>query len=78
MEKINRMAENLGVDEMWKAAREYLEKHGAFPADVGGPGEAEGAAASSLEVAGEAQGEGQSQSQSEASRWMSDALPAAT
>ncbi len=33
MEKINRMADNLGVDEMWNAAREYLKKHGMFPAD---------------------------------------------
>ena len=40
MEKINRMADNLGVDAMWKAARDYLEKHGSFPADPGGPEEA--------------------------------------
>jgi hypothetical protein len=40
MEKINRMADNLGVDEMWNAAREYLKKHGALPADE--PGEADG------------------------------------
>ena len=33
MEKINRVAANLGVDEMWNAAREYLKKHGRFPAD---------------------------------------------
>ena len=32
MEKINRMAANLGVDETWNAAREYLKKHGRFPA----------------------------------------------
>ena len=65
MEKINRMADNLGVDEMWKAARDYLEKHGAFPADAGGPDEAE--------AAGDPAGppEPQPESQSEASRWMS-------
>jgi hypothetical protein len=40
MEKINRIADNLGVDEMWNAAREYLKKHGGFPPDE--PGEAEG------------------------------------
>jgi hypothetical protein len=39
MAKINRMADNLGVDEMWNAAREYLKKHGGFPPDE--PGEAE-------------------------------------
>jgi hypothetical protein len=39
MEKINRMADNLGVDEMWNAAREYLKKHGGIPPDE--PGEAE-------------------------------------
>ena len=33
MEKINRIADNLGVDEMWNAAREYLKKHGASPVD---------------------------------------------
>ena len=33
MEKINRVAANLGVDETWNAAREYLKKHGRFPAD---------------------------------------------
>ncbi len=32
MEKINRIADNLGVDETWSAAREYLMKHGMFPA----------------------------------------------
>jgi transcriptional regulator with XRE-family HTH domain len=31
MEKINRIADNLGVDETWNAARDYLKKHGAFP-----------------------------------------------
>jgi hypothetical protein len=65
MEKINRMADNLGVDEMWKAAREYLKKHGAFPADADGQGEAE--------AAGDPAGvpEEQPEGQSEASRWMS-------
>ena len=40
MEKINRIADNLGVDEMWNAAREYLKKHGRFPADPAALGEA--------------------------------------
>ena len=73
LEKINRMAENLGVDEvMWKAGREHLIKIGQIPPDE--PGEAKGEEAdgpSPPEVAGEAQGQGQGQSQSEASRWMS-------
>jgi len=80
MEKINRMAENLGVDAMWKAAREHLIKIGEIPPDE--PGEAKGEEADSAsppEIAGEAQGQGQSQGQgqgpsqgqSEASRWMS-------
>ena len=65
MEKINRMADNLGVDEMWKALREYLKTHGASPADAGGPGEAE--------AAGDPVGlpEPQPEGQSEASQWMS-------
>ena len=65
MEKINLMADNLGVDAMWKAARDYLEKHGSFPADPGAPGEAE--------AVGDPAGppEPQPESQSEASRWMS-------
>jgi hypothetical protein len=33
MEKINRMADKLGVDEMWNAARENLKKQGGFPDD---------------------------------------------
>ena len=43
MERINRMAENLGVDEvMWNAAREHLKKIGEIPAgrgdrNAGGP-----------------------------------------
>jgi hypothetical protein len=42
MERINRMAENLGVDEvMWNAAREHLKMIGEIPADE--TGEAEGA-----------------------------------
>jgi len=32
MAKINRIAANLGVDETWEAARDYLVKHGRFPA----------------------------------------------
>jgi hypothetical protein len=32
MERINRMAENLGIDEvMWAAGREHLKKTGQFP-----------------------------------------------
>ena len=69
LQKINRMAENLGVDKvMWKAAHEHLIKIGEIPPDE--PGEAKGEeadAASPPEVAGEAQGQGQS----EASQWMS-------
>jgi predicted transcriptional regulator len=42
MEKINRLVENLGVDETWNAAREYLKKHGYFPADPRELFEAEG------------------------------------
>ena len=41
MEKINRVAANLGVDETWNAAREYLKKHGRFPADPDALSEAE-------------------------------------
>jgi len=56
LEKINRMAENLGVDEvMWKAGREHLIKIGQIPPDE--PGEAKGEEAThpaSPEVAGEA------------------------
>jgi len=71
LEKINRMAENLGVDEvMWKAGREHLIKIGQIPPDEPGEAKGEGAdGASPPEVAGEAQGQGQGQS--EASRWMS-------
>ena len=63
MAKINRMADNLGVDEMWNAAREYLKKHGGFPPDE--PGEAE--------AVGEPAGldEEQQESQGEAIQWMS-------
>ena len=69
LQKINRMAESLGVDEvMWKAAREHLIKIGEIPPDEPGEAKAEEADAATLpEVAGEAQGQGQS----EASQWMS-------
>ena len=64
MERINRMAENLGIDEvMWAAGREHLKKVGAIPADE--PGEAEGAEAPA--GSGEAQPEGPS----EPTQWMS-------
>jgi hypothetical protein len=64
MEKINRMAENLGVDEvMWNAAREHLKKIGELPADE--PGEAEAVA----DPAGA--GEEQQEGQGEAIQWMS-------
>jgi hypothetical protein len=47
MEKINRMAENYGVDEvMWKAASEHLQKIGVIP-----PGEAEEQGAVSVALA---------------------------
>jgi hypothetical protein len=65
MGKINRMADNLGVDEMWNAAREYLKKHGAFPADPDAPGEAEALD----DPAGFAKE--QQDSQGEATQWMS-------
>jgi hypothetical protein len=63
-EKINRIASNLGVDEMWEAAREYLKKHGSFPADPDQLGEAE--------AAGDPAGlpEPQPEGQGEASQWM--------
>ena len=69
LQKINRIAENLGVDEvMWKAAREHLIKIGQIPPDEPAEAKAEETDASSPpEVAGEGQGQGQS----EASRWMS-------
>ena len=66
MAKINRMAANLGVDEMWNAAREYLKKHGGFPLAAGEPGEAEAVD----DPAGVAEEE-QPESQTEASQWMS-------
>ena len=41
MDRINRMANNLGIDEvMWAAGREHLKKIGEIPADD--PGEVEG------------------------------------
>ncbi|MGC2785727.1 MAG: hypothetical protein WA397_18240 [Roseiarcus sp.] len=66
MERINRMADNLGVDETWNAAREYLKKHGAFPIPAGEPSEAE--------AVGDPEGpteEQQPEGQGEASEWMS-------
>ena len=65
MEKINRMADNLGVDEMWNAAREYLKKHGAFPADPDAPGEAEALDDPACLT------DEQPESQNEATQWMS-------
>jgi transcriptional regulator with XRE-family HTH domain len=61
MERINRMAENLGIDEA--AGREHLKKTGQIPADE--PGEAEGpeAPAGSNEV--------QPEGPSEPAQWMS-------
>jgi len=69
LQKINRMAENLGVDEVvWKAVREHLISIGQIPPDEPGGAKGEEADAASLpEVAGETRGQGQS----EASRWMS-------
>ena len=58
LDKINRVAENLGIDEvMWKAGREHLKKTGQIPADE--PDEAEGQGADlggSPEVGAEANG----------------------
>jgi uncharacterized protein YerC len=65
MEKINRMADNLGVDEMWTAAFEYLKKHSSFPADADAPGQAEAVGDPTDLI------EGQQNSQGEASQWMS-------
>ena len=54
-QKINRMAENLGMDEaMWQAVRERAKAIREAPPDGLGEAEAEGAAdAASPEVAGE-------------------------
>jgi hypothetical protein len=57
MERVNRIADNLGVDETWNAAREYLKKHGVFPAHPDELREAEGQgadAANSSDFLGEA------------------------
>ena len=56
LEKLNRMAENLGVDEvMRKAVREHLKSIGVIPADEADEAEGEaGADAPSPEIAGEA------------------------
>ena len=40
LDEINRIADNLGVDEVMAAAREHLKKIGEIPGDE--PGEAEG------------------------------------
>ena len=40
LDEINRIADNLGVDEVMAAAREHLKKIGEIPDDE--PGEAEG------------------------------------
>jgi hypothetical protein len=64
MERINRMAENLGIDEvMWAAGREHLKKTGQIPADE--PGEAEGAETPA------GSDEGQPEGPSEPAAWMS-------
>ena len=63
MEKINRMADNLGATDMWTAAREYLQKHGAFPWDE--PGEAGAAIEAPAGLT-----EDEPESQSEAAAWM--------
>jgi predicted transcriptional regulator len=58
MQKINRMAENFGIDEvMWKAGREHLKKIGQIPSDEPDEAEGQGAGADfarSPEVAAEA------------------------
>ena len=56
MDRINRMANNLGIDEfMWAAGREHLKKIGEIPADDPGEVEGEGAdPARSPEFMGEA------------------------
>jgi hypothetical protein len=74
MKRVNQIADNLGVDETWNAAREYLKKHGRFPAD---PNELSADEAvgelSEAEAVGElgvAEAEDQPDSQDEASQWM--------
>jgi hypothetical protein len=64
MDKINRVANNLGIDEvMWAAAQEHLKKTGQIPADDPSEGEAVGdPAAEPDEHPGD---------QDEASQWMS-------
>jgi hypothetical protein len=64
MDKINRIAENLGIDEvMWAAGREHLKKIGEIPPDEPGEGEAVGDPA--------AQADEHPADQGEASQWMS-------
>ncbi len=63
MEKLSRVADNLGATEMWRKAREYLKKHGAFPWDE--PGEAEAIEAPAGVI------EDEPESQSEAAAWTS-------
>jgi predicted transcriptional regulator len=75
MDKINRMAENFGIDEvMWAAGREHLKKLGEI---VDEPGEADAAEApgspgetSAVEASTGSGGE-QQEGQSEAANWMS-------
>ena len=80
MEKINRSLANLGVDdELWKAARDYLAKHGRFPAHPDQLREAE-PPEDPAGLAGEA-GEDPSAAapdgRSEAAQWMSIRGPGA-
>jgi hypothetical protein len=64
LDKINRVAENLGIDEvMWAAGREHLKKIGQIPADDPGEGEAAGEP--------EAQADEHPGEQGETIKWMS-------
>jgi hypothetical protein len=65
IDKINRLANNLGIDENFAAAvQAHLKKTGQIPADE--PGEADG-----LEALNASPAEEQQEGQSEAANWMS-------
>jgi hypothetical protein len=72
MERINRMAENFGIDEvMWKAGREHLKKIGAIPNDEADEAEAVGDPAGPAEEPQESPSAAQPEGRSEAAQWTS-------
>jgi hypothetical protein len=72
MERINRMAENFGIDEvMWKAGREHLKKIGAIPNDEADEAEAVGDPAGLAEEPQESPSAAQPEGRSEAAQWTS-------